>query len=366
MAAVTDPEVFLTGFPGFLGSALLERILARGDGPVACLVQPQYLETARRRARAIIDRTDAVDAADAIRLHEGDITESDLGLGDDLEALETVRDVYHLAAVYDLGVDADLAEAVNVRGTEHVLGVAAELGVDHFHHVSTCYVSGRYDGVFTEAHLQEGQSFNNHYEETKYRAEVAVQERMADGFPATVYRPAIVVGDSQTGETDKFDGPYNLLELLLAQPRWLSVAVTLPGSSDAELNVVPRDFVVDAIAMLSDREASIGEVYQLCDPTPLPVPQFIDALAEAADRRHVALPTTESIARAGVRALERASVDVDPNTLAYLDHPTRYACPATTRALAGSGLEVPPFEAYVDRLVEFTRQNPDVGDEPMR
>ncbi|SFC61227.1 Thioester reductase domain-containing protein [Halobiforma haloterrestris] len=356
-----DAEVFLTGFPGFLGSALLERLLARGDGPVACLVQPRYLETARRRAREIAD---GLERDAGIALLEGDITEPDLGL-DDTAALADVGEVYHLAAVYDLGVDRDLAEAVNVRGTEHVLEFVEERGA-RLHYVSTCYVSGRYDGVFTEDHLREGQSFNNHYEETKYRAEVAVQERMADGLPATIYRPAIVVGDSRTGETDKYDGPYYLLRLLLAQPSWLSVTFAPPGADGAELNVVPRDFVVDAIASLSDREESVGEVYQLCDPAPLPVSRFVDVLADAAGHRTVGVPTTKSLARSVTERLEaRFGVDLEPATLDYLDHPTRYACPATRRALAGSGIEVPPFESYADRLVDYVRRNPDVRDDAM-
>ena len=369
---MTDSEVLFTGFPGFLGSALLERVLARGDGPVACLVQSQYLETAQRRAQTIVDSTEVADAAgdgtvadDAIRLYEGDITEADLGLGDAISDLDAVREVYHLAAIYDLGVDPGPAEAVNVRGTEHVLDVAERLTVEHLHYVSTCYVSGRYDGVFTESHLQEGQSFNNHYEKSKYRAEVAVQQRMDEGLPATVYRPAIVVGDSRTGETDKYDGPYYLLELLRAQPRCLSASFTLANSADAELNVVPRDFVVDAIACLSARTRSRGAVYQLCDPSPLPVPRFLDVLADAAGHRAVTLPTTRRVGRAVLSRLESAGFAVEPEALDYLDHPTRYACPATRRALVGSDIEVPPFESYAGRLVEFVRQNPNLGDDPM-
>ncbi|MFC4249681.1 SDR family oxidoreductase [Natribaculum luteum] len=355
----TEPTILLTGFPGFLGSALLERLLARGDGPVACLVQPTYRELAERRAAEIAGPDD-----DRIRLYEGDITEPNLGL-DGLADLESVRELYHLAAVYDLAVDPAVGEAVNVRGTEHVLDVAADLAVERFQYVSTCYVSGRYDGVFTEDHLREGQSFNNAYEETKYRAEVAVQERMADGLPATIYRPAIVVGDSETGETDKYDGPYYLLRLLLAQPSRLALSVTLPGSSDAELNVVPRDFVVDAIAYLSGLESSAGEVYQLCDPAPLSVPRFVDALAEAGDRRTLSVPTPKPLARAATERLADRGLPAEPATIDYLDHPTRYACPNTQRALAGSGLECPPFESYVDRLVAFVREHPEVGDAAM-
>jgi len=142
LAASRPPTVLFTGFPGFLGSALLREVLERGDGPVACLVQPQYRELAEKRAREIVseigvERDSGVEreAADeaAVHLYEGDITEPDLGLGsavDDADLLAGVEEVYHLAAVYDLSVDADLAAAVNVRGTEHVLDVAERLGVD--------------------------------------------------------------------------------------------------------------------------------------------------------------------------------------------------------------------------------------------
>nr|WP_255193359.1 SDR family oxidoreductase [Natronobeatus ordinarius] len=365
MAVMADPRIFLTGFPGFLGSALIERLLARGDGPVACLVQPAYRDQAERRATAIVEELEADVGDDSIQLYEGDITDPDLGLGDALEDLDSVEELYHLAAVYDLGVDRGLAEAVNVRGTEHVLDVAEDLAVDRFQYVSTCYVSGRYDGVFTEAHLEEGQGFNNHYEATKYLAEVAVQDRMVEGLPATIYRPAIVVGDSQSGETDKYDGPYYLLRWLLAQPRWGSLSFSLPGSAEAELNVVPRDFVIDAIAHLSGREDTVGEVYQLCDPAPLTVPQFVDALATATGHRTVTVPTTKSIGRATMERLAARGAPLEPAALDYLDHPTRYACPNTHRALEGSGLECPPFESYVDRLVAYVLKHPDVGDEAM-
>ena len=374
-AASRPPSVLFTGFPGFLGSALLRRVLSRGDGPVACLIQPRYRDLAEERAREIVaevggDGSGSGDGGDppAVHLYEGDVTEPDLGIGsalDDPDLLAGVDEVYHLAAVYDLSADADLAEAVNVRGTEHVLGACERLGVDRLHYVSTCYVSGRYDGVFTADRLREGQSFNNHYEASKHRAEVAVRERMADGLPATVYRPAIAVGDSETGETDKLDGPYNLLRLLLAQPRRLAVALSVPGAAETELNVVPRDYVVDAITELSGRPETVGETYQLCDPDPLTVPAFVAAMSDAAGRRTVTVPTPKSVAKAAARLLSARAVDVEPATIDYFDHPTRYRCPNAREALAGTDIAVPPFESYVDRIVAFARENPAIGDDPM-
>jgi thioester reductase-like protein len=360
MTADEAPTVLFTGFPGFLGSALVERLLKRGDGPIACLVQPAYMDLAEQRASDI-----AGPNSDAIRLYEGDITEPDIGLGDAMASLQSIEELYHLAAVYDLAVDADVADAVNVDGTEHVLDVAAELDIDRLQYVSTCYVSGRYDGVFTADHLREGQSFNNHYERTKYEAEVLVQERMGETFDATIYRPAIVVGNSETGETGKYDGPYYMLKFILAQPSALSVMASLPGASDAELNVVPQDFVVDAIATLSARGETAGEVYQLCDPAPLSVPAFIDALGDAAGHRVVGVPGPKPVTKRLLAASGRLGMHVEPAAIDYLDHPARYVCPNTLRALADTDVSCPPFESYVDELVEFVRKNPAIGDDAM-
>ncbi|SEO21463.1 Thioester reductase domain-containing protein [Halogranum amylolyticum] len=358
--APLDPQILLTGFPGFLGSQLVERLLDRGSGPVACLVQPKYRDLAERRASELVEADDRA----RIRLYEGDITDPGLGL-DGLDDLSSVTELYHLAAVYDLAVSREVGEAVNVRGTEHVLDVAEELDVDRFQYVSTCYVSGRHEGVFTEDHLQEGQTFNNHYEETKYRAELLVQRRMAEGLPATIYRPAIVVGDSETGATQKYDGPYYLLRLLLAQSSALSVLATVPGAAETELNVVPRDFVVDAIAHLSRRDDTVGEVYQLCDPSPLSVPRFVDAVAEAAGHRTLSVPLPKPTVKRLLRLLRARGVPAEPATLDYFDHPTRYACPNTRRALAGTEVTCPPFESYVDHLVAFVREHPTIRDDAM-
>lgn len=362
--------VFLTGFPGFLGSALVERLLDR-DRRVACLVQPKYREDAERRAAELVgdERVaggddPADDWAKRIDLYEGDITEPDLGLdAADREHLQdAVDEVFHLAAVYDLGVSRTVGEAVNVRGTEHVLDFAE--GIDdlrRFQYVSTCYVSGRHDGVFTESDLDVGQSFNNHYEATKFEAEVAVQEQMDEGLPTTIYRPAIVVGDSRTGETEKYDGPYYLVRFLLDQPGVAALPRT-PGAGDCEVNVVPREYVVDAIDHLSARSKSEGEVYQLCDPNPPTVAEMTAAFAEATGTRVLTVPAPKGPTK---RALSigrvRRWTGIEPAVIDYFDHPTRYVGATARKHLAGSGIEPPPFGSYVETMVEFVREHPEIG-----
>jgi thioester reductase-like protein len=290
---VSAPALFFTGFPGFLGSALLPRVLARAPGAEAvCLVQPRFAEQARARVGALA----AADpqTAGRIRLLEGDVTHPGLGLAPgEAEALRgRLREVFHLAAVYDLGVPREVGMRVNVDGTRHVLELARgapELA--RFHHVSTCYVSGRHPGLFREDDLERGQAFNNFYEETKHLAEVEVDRARREGMPVTVYRPSVVVGDSATGETQKYDGPYYVIRWLLRQPR-LAVMPVVGDPRAAVFNVVPRDFVVDAIAWLSARAGTAGGTYALADPDPPTVDGMLRILARATGRRVLRVPLT--------------------------------------------------------------------------
>ena len=150
----------------------------------------------------------------------GDLTEPGLGLADGRRLAADVTEIWHLAAVYDLGVPRDVGMRVNVEGTRNVLRFAEGCpDLRRHHYVSTCYVSGRHCGPFHESDLDVGQAFNNFYEETKFLAEVRWPRPGHGGMPTSVYRPAIVVGDSRTGDTQKFDGPYFLLQWLLRQPQ---------------------------------------------------------------------------------------------------------------------------------------------------
>ena len=144
---------------------------------------------------------------------------------------------HHLAAVYDLSTPREFAWKVNVEGTRNVLEMAGTCkDFQRLQYVSTCYVSGRHTGIFRETDLQVGQVFNNYYEETKYHAEIAVQEAIKNGLPATVYRPSIVVGDSHTGETQKYDGPYYAMQLIARHPGCLRRLVPQPFLADLRLH----------------------------------------------------------------------------------------------------------------------------------
>lgn len=303
-----------------------------------------------------------------VRLVVGDITEPDLGLALELESLVgDISAIWHLAAVYDLSVPRDVALRVNVEGTRNVLGLAGRCGdLGRLHYVSTCYVSGRHAGIFSEDDLEVGQQFNNFYEESKYRAEVAVREVMSDGLPATVYRPAIVVGDSRTGATGKYDGPYFILRWILRQRGTALVPVV--GDPDAtRVNLVPLDFVIDALMHLSALPHAVGRTYQLADPSPLTVAELLDVFAEGTGKRVRRLSIPRRTAKWAIDRVPGVYplLKIPSAAVDYFAHPTHYTVFQARADLEGSGIEVPPFASYAPRLVEFMRRHPKISSTPM-
>jgi thioester reductase-like protein len=359
-------RVFLTGFPGFLGSELVRRVLERPGSPaVTCLVQEKFLPFAADRARAIA-REAGVDPK-RIELVAGDITRPGLGLADPKKTAREVGEIFHLAAVYDLAVKRPLAMRINVEGTRHLLDFAEECGaLERLQYVSTCYVSGRWAGIFREEDLERGQRFNNFYEETKYLAEVDVRARMARGMPATIYRPGVVVGDSRTGETQKYDGPYYILRWLLKQPA-LAVLPVPAGSDRMRVNLVPRDFVVGAIAALSTRPEALGRCYQLADPDPPTVDETITGMGRATGRIIVRMPITVTIAKAAIDWVPgvRRVMGIPSNAIDYFAHPTYYDTANATRDLAPLGIRCPKFLDILPALVDFLKRHPDIGSDAM-
>jgi thioester reductase-like protein len=358
--------VFLTGFPGFLGSELVHRILARPTGDrVVCLVQPKFAALARARAQEI-ESADP-DARGRIELVAGDITAPGLALSDPAATARGIDEIFHFAAVYDLAVRRDVGMKVNVDGTRHLLDFAARARrLRRFQYISTCYVSGRHAGIFRESDLEKGQKFNNFYEETKYLAEIEVRRRQEGGLPVTIYRPGIVVGDSRTGETQKYDGPYFVLRWLLKQP---SVAL-LPvpwGLDRLRVNLVPRDFVVGAIDALSVRPESAGVCYQLADPDPPTIDETIGLMGEATARAIVRLPVPLAFAKGAtdwVPGVHRLT-GIPSHALDYFAHPTFYDTTNADRDLGALGLRCPRLAEYLHILVEFLKRHPEISSAAM-
>jgi thioester reductase-like protein len=332
----------LTGFPGFLAGRLIPRLLADDDeARIVALVEPRMVE----RARAL--------APDGVDVQPGDITDPALGLDPrtyDRLAGEVVK-VFHLAAVYDLAVGSELAERVNVAGTQHVLDFCRRAPLlERHHYISTAYVAGQRSGLVLEDDLAEGQSFKNFYESTKFAAEVLVRASM-DAIPTTVYRPAIVVGDSLTGETQKFDGPYYLLRSM-AGPTGALLQV---GRGDAPFNVVPVDFVVSAIAAGSRDAEAVGHTLHLVDPEPVSSKELARLLALEYKGREPKLPLPPGVVD---RSLKYAPIrklfgGTPRQSITYLNHPVQFDTAQASEILGRNGLSCPRFAEYVGPMVAF-------------
>ena len=360
------PAVLVTGFPGFLGSELVPRILRRGKRQeVVCLVQPKFAELAERRVDALVAAERSFRGR--IELVSGDITRAGLGLEDAAGLAARMTEVFHLAAIYDLAARREIAMRINVDGTKHVLDFAADCPrLERVQYVSTCYVSGRFAGIYREDDLDKGQVFNNFYEESKFLAEVAVQERMRGGLPATIYRPAVVVGDSQSGATQKYDGPYYAIRWLLKQPA-VAVLPVVGDTHRTRINLVPRDFVTAAISTLAALPAARGKVYQLADPDPLTIDELLDAIGRITGKTILRLPLPLAVAKAAIdrvpgvyRLLEIPSSSVD-----YFVHPTYYDTANSRADLTPAGITVPPLRSYLPALLAFMKAHPEIGSEAM-
>jgi thioester reductase-like protein len=363
-------KVLLTGFPGFLGSELVRRILARKGRPaVVCLVQPKFMSLAKKRMAEIEaelapagGRRSKAGLAGRLELVTGDITQADLGLENPATLAREVSEIFHLAAVYDLSVQRESAMRINVLGTRNVLDFAARCTkLRRLQYISTCYVSGRYAGIFREDDLVRGQEFNNFYEETKYLAESEVRESMKAGMPVSIYRPAVVTGDSRTGETQKYDGPYYVIRWLLKQP---TVAV-LPVPGDPKrtrINLVPRDFVIDAIAALSEAKSAAGKCYQLADPDPPTIDDAITLMGKATGRVIVRVPMPLHVAKSAIEYVPGVYqlLGIPASAVDYFIHPTFYDTAHADRDLAALGIRCPKLADYMPHLVEFMRAHPDI------
>ncbi len=353
---MSSRTIVLTGFPGFIGARLIPRLL--DDDPTAtivALVEPRMVDRARSAAAEL-------GRGERLRIQPGDITKPRLGLDPathDRLAAETVA-VHHLAAIYDLAVPLELAERVNVEGTQNVLDFCRACPrLERHNYVSTSYVAGLRHGTVREQELAAGQSFKNHYESTKFAAEVLVRGTV-DEIPTTIYRPGIVVGDATTGMTQKFDGPYYLLRSISSAVR-LHSPIVRPGQMTAPFNVVPVDFILDAIATGALHDEFAGETLHLVDPAPITAAAFYDLVCAEYAGRPARLTLPWSLADQSLRLglVRRLFGGTPRESLIYLNHHVRYDASRATELLGRRGVRCPPVAAYVAPMVQFFREHED-------
>jgi nucleoside-diphosphate-sugar epimerase len=356
MMTFSDETIFITGFPGFIASRLIKR-LATERVRFILLVQPALLERAREEVEQIANETGA--DRHNFQIVAGDITRDDLGMAKaELEAArgETTT-LFHLAAIYDLAVERDLALRVNVGGTRNVNNFAKTLRkLQRYHYVSTCYVAGRRKGLILETELRHDAGFRNHYEETKYAAELEV-EALKSELPVTIHRPAVVCGDSRTGETAKYDGIYYLIHYLRKWPAALTLLNI--GNDKVCLNLVPIDFVVRAMVALAKDERAIGATVQIADPAPLTTKQLFDAISKAFSGRGSAATLPARIVQTSLMLpFSPALTGLPHSAVPYFFLEQMHDSTRARELLEPQGIRCPRFPDYAGALVNFVAGNP--------
>ena len=359
---------FVTGATGFIGRNLVELLLER-EGTIYVLVR----EGSKGRLEELRNRW-VVDPDRVVGI-VGDLSQPGLGISDeDVERLRGEIDhLFHLAAIYDMTADAASQNVANVEGTRHMVQFAEDVEAGRVHMVSSIAAAGLYKGVWREDMFEEAEALDNHpYFRTKHDSEGIVRTECTR--PWRIYRPGIVVGNSETGEMDKIDGPYYFFKLIRrlrgTVPEW----VPMPGIEGREINLVPVDFVARAMDHIAHVEGLDGRAFHLTDPNPKTAGEVIDIFAQSghAPQSSVRLPAAVvDLAAPFVKAVaslppgdivtDRVLSDfgIPRSVLTYINYPTQFDSRQAQAALAGTDIRVPPLDAYADKLWDYWERHLD-------
>jgi NAD(P)-dependent dehydrogenase (short-subunit alcohol dehydrogenase family) len=360
---------FITGASGFIGKRLVKKILARRGTTVHFLMRdpsPEKLEPLLAYW--------GVDSSRAIPV-KGDIAEAGLGI----KAAERkkfegkIKHVVHLAAIYDLKADAETQLAVNVQGTQHVVAFANAIKAGMLHHVSSIAAAGLYEGMFREDMFEEAEGLDHPYFATKHESEKIA--RKESKIPLRIYRPGLVVGDSKTGEMDKIDGPYYFFKLIQRLRQLLPSWVPTIGIEGGRINIVPVDFVVDAMDHIMHSTKVNGNTFHLVDPEPMRVGDVLNTFAEAGHAPRMSIRINAALFGFIPRGVKKSLMALTPvkrvrnavmkdlglpdDIMQFVNYPTRFDCRETTAALKGSGIACPRLKDYAWTIWDYWERHLD-------
>jgi NAD(P)-dependent dehydrogenase (short-subunit alcohol dehydrogenase family) len=362
-----DMTYFVTGATGFIGRHLLKHLLAR-KGDVYCLVRKNSLKKFESLRDSFGENGERLIAV------PGDLGKPMLGVTPAQRKSMTgkIKHFFHLAAIYDLAMDAEAQIAANVGGTEHALELSAALKAGCFDHVSSIAVAGLYPGVFREDMFAEAEDLDHPYFRTKHDSEALVRESKQTH---RIYRPGMVIGDSQTGEMDKIDGPYYFFRLLKklreALPPWMPTI----GLEGGRVNLVPVDFVAAAIDHIAHKPGLDSGCFHLTDPAPRRIGEVLNIFARAGHAPQMTMrldarmfgfvPSAIKQALANLPPVKRFTnmllrdLGIPAEVMKLINYPTRFDSRETERALKGSKIRLPDLKDYAWRLWDYWERHLD-------
>ena len=359
---------FVTGATGFIGRFLVANLLKRG--------KPVYVLVRKSSQKKLVELREQWGAAnDQVIAVVGDLSKNNLGVSDaDTKKLSGKIDhFFHLAAIYDLNASAEAQEQANVEGTRHAVQFATAIAAGCVHHVSSIAAAGLYDGVFREDMFEEAEDLDHPYFKTKHDAEGIVRRECKRPF--RIYRPGFVVGHSKTGYIDKIDGPYYFFKTIQKMrdlvPPWMPTI----GIEGGRINIVPVDFVADALDYLAHKKGLDGKCFHLTDPDPHRVGEVLNIFAKAAHAPQMTMrinakmfgfiPAPILYGLGSLSPVKRAikvvltDLGIPRDVFQFVNWPTRYDNREAAKALKGSGIEVPHLESYAARLWDYWERNLD-------
>lgn len=361
-------QYFVTGASGLIGKRLVKKLLGRKDNVVYFLIRQEsqskidnllnYWGASKEQAIAVF----------------GDLLMPNLGLSpEDIKDLKEIDHFFHLAAIYDLKAGAEEQIAVNITGTHNTVSLANTIGAKCFHHVSSIAVAGMFEGIFREDMFEEAENLQHPYFATKHESEKIVRKEVKGAF--RIYRPGSVVGDSKTGEMDKIDGPYYFFKIIQRIRQMLPPWMPTIGIEGGRINIVPVDYVVDAMDYIAHQPNLDGKCFHLTDPEPMRIGDVLNTLARAAHAPTMSLRINAALFGFIPKAIRNGMMSLAPvrrvkdaimtdlglpeDILQFVNYPTRFDNRDAAIALKGSGISCPKLDDYAEKLWDYWERNLD-------
>ena len=382
--------ILVTGSTGFLGSAVTRRLLVSGyrlrllirkrdndilttsfgrEGAIKELILGnQFDEHLLEQDSMAGDRVGADESLydlflSNVEIFEGDITSRDLGLekNEYKRLCYEVDEVFHCAAATHFeNQRADELVIVNVKGTENMLQFADSGKQKRFHYISTAYVAGKQDGIIYENEMVNEPLFNNEYERSKFIAEqVVIKYAKSNEIPYTIYRPSIIVGDSKTGVTCKFDNLYTFAKVLFNirnaltnhKSENLNDITVRVRCSDALINLVPVDYVADAIVAILKEKQPADKIFHITNPNPPELSELRDLLMHVLGINGINVLIDGQLEHERLSTMERLFLRQTRTYYSYLFSRLRFDCRNTQSVLKRAGITCPVITKDLAKVI---------------